>query len=661
MASRLPLPTLPTVDRVRLEHGARRHWRALAAARPSSRREWKLALWQLVFFPYWFWSDLPKPLLPEKDLPLPMGGPAGEHVKSRFRAIARRTWLQRTLTILARTLVLTILVAALWQCVELFGGPEVRFATVPWVGLVLLLPALMLIATSRPSNAQVARMLDRSFALQERMVTSLINIGHDIPAKGTRAGLRYLQVADAANALTAIRNHHAFRIMPPVRELVLAIIFALALASLYFLRGGGGEVPPLQPAIVPEFIPAAQRYVSGPEADLPSSALSDDGLSEQQLQELAEQSNAIRQDLMTLAGALEDHALTRSAAEAIAQGEYAEAVQELRQVAAEADELSQGERDSLATDLGDAAASMSQEGQGLSAAAESAAGGLREGGSAAEEGMLDVADAVEQSVAQLQSNDSVGQSLDQSSEQGGGQASSQQSQATGQPQSLFDDQTTGQENASSENGNQQDSGNPETADQQFSSQAGSGAEAGAGTDQEGSGGAAEQSQSDGSSGGASQASSEDATSGGGAPEGDSAPNSGPGESGAAQEASSGDDASDGTSSDSASDGGTSGSTGNEQLPDPAAPNVSESEVDPSGAGGAAVTPGGVVVLNRSPQGQAVPLQGSGNQSNLGGGGGVASGSGSSAQGNVAAPGPDSNHVPPEYRAIVEAYFSSGNE
>ncbi|MEZ4500918.1 MAG: hypothetical protein R2839_12795, partial [Thermomicrobiales bacterium] len=270
MASRLTPPALPHIDLPNPGRLLRTSAKSLVRSWPRDRGEWRLALWRACFFPWWFWSDLPRPRLPEKNVPLPPGGLAGEYVKSRFASIARRTWLQRVLIILIRTVWLTILIAVVWQAVELAGGPPVQFTMIPMAGALLLVPALILMAFSRPTNAQIARMLDRSFHLQERMVTSLTNLGRELPAPGERATLPYLQVADAANALTAIRSNPAFRVTPPFREIMLVLFWSLVLTSLFFLRGGGGEIPPLQSALVPEFIPAAQRYVTGPQTDLPA-------------------------------------------------------------------------------------------------------------------------------------------------------------------------------------------------------------------------------------------------------------------------------------------------------------------------------------------------------------------------------------------------------
>ncbi|MGD9711441.1 MAG: hypothetical protein AB7V46_05165, partial [Thermomicrobiales bacterium] len=121
---------------------------------------------------------------------------------------------------------------------------------------------------------------------------------------------------------------------------------------------------------------------------------------------------------------------------------------------------------------------------------------------------------------------------------------------------------------------------------------------------------------------------------------------------------------DGAGTDSAGEvgppGASSAGADSEELPDPSDP-----EMGNGGSGSAddegAEESGGTVTLNRMPNGEAVPVQGAGSQSNLGSGAGMTSGGGGSAQGEVGQSGPDSNHVPSEYRSIVESYFSVGDE
>src|SRR5581483_4954131 len=61
-----------------------------------------------------------------------------------------------------------------------------------------------------------------------------------------------------------------------------------------------------------------------------------------------------------------------------------------------------------------------------------------------------------------------------------------------------------------------------------------------------------------------------------------------------------------------------------------------------------------------PSNQNVQTSENGGSSMRGSGAGVTAGSGSAVQGDVGQAGPDSNRVPPDYRSVVERYFTEGN-
>jgi hypothetical protein len=153
----------------------------------GSNLNWPRVLWRAVFLPYWFFSDNAAPEIPTRDARLPEGGLAGAHVRSSLTVITRRLWIQRALTTLARGAWLGLLVAVVWQVVELAGGSAVRFDLLFPISLVLVIPAVALAALSRPSRRQTAIMLDRSFGLQQRVETALANIGRNVPESGERA------------------------------------------------------------------------------------------------------------------------------------------------------------------------------------------------------------------------------------------------------------------------------------------------------------------------------------------------------------------------------------------------------------------------------------------------------------------------------------------
>ncbi len=614
--------------------------------------------------PYWVWSDNPRPELPILQTSLPKGGPAGDHVASSINGISRRIWIQRALNTLARGAWLGVLVAVLWQALELIGGPKLNASMLPIIAVALFVPAILLALLSRPTRHQTALMLDRSFRLQQRIETALSNIGKSIPQPGERPTVEYLQVADAANALSVVKHDSAFRIRPPIREMVLAIICGLAFASLFFLRGGGGDIPPLDTRFVPEFVPAAQRFVSEPmvpEAPLPSSV---DFTSIAEVQQLVESSNSARQDLQTLAGALADHAFTRSVASSINQDDYLNAAQQLRDLSSSASGLSSAERSSLAADLESAASQMTGNNPQLTEAARSAAVGLREGGIPAEQGMENLGDSVEQTAQSIASQSTLDEAMQQAqqAESANAQSSQDAGQSSGgQAQSLFADQSLSSQSAGAESG----------MDQSTSDSAGSAADAQSGLSEEsgsqpgpGDGGQPEGSNiGDSGAFAGAQAPSEDVTGGGGdasyeEPEMDVIPG---GAQGQGDQAESGDGAGRGGSSEQSGSGGEMSQSGSsETLPDPS--EADPENVAPADGEGAGPDedPRQGVTLQRSPDGESLQVPGTSGRSSLGSGAGVSVSTGDGVQGDVGVAGPDRNHVPDAYRPIVESYFSEAD-
>jgi hypothetical protein len=600
-----------------------------------------------------------------QDKPLPPGGLAGNHFASNINRLTHRLWLQRALTVLARTAWLPLLIGALWLGVELAGGPALNWWALVWIEVALLVPAMIFTFLVKPSRRQVARMLDRSFALQERMLTAVDNVGIDVPEPGAVPTVTYLQMADAANVISELRAHPAFRIRPPVREIVIATVLALSMASLFFMRGVSGGIPDLTSDSVPKFVPAAQRLAQAPKPAPEANAAVADAPTKQQVQAMAEKSNQAQQDLKKLADALGDQAVTREAADAIQRGDYAKAADLIRQVADNADQLSQSAREGLANDLDQAASQMSPGDNSLAQASKDAASGLREGGDAAKGGMSDLGDAVDQTASNIVSQQDLADQMSQAQAAESNSASNGESGQSGDPSqgdpSSSDQQggdSSQQQGAESSSSSDQSGANDQSGQNNGNSQ-------GQGNGQNGSGNQ-DQSKAGGSSGQAG-----DPRSGGqGQPEGAPQPGQGsqPGEAGDRP----GSDSAQSSGGDPASGAGA-GTTNNEKSgsnsgkaadgADPSQnPNASDPKVtDASGKGGngqdAQTDPRSAITLSRSPDGENVQTGGTSGSSSNGSGSGSTVSSGSSVQGEVGSAGPDSNHVPTEYRGIVQDYFT----
>ncbi|HEV2108466.1 MAG TPA: hypothetical protein VGR16_09420 [Thermomicrobiales bacterium] len=653
-------------------------------------RDLALVLWQIVWLPYWLGSDVPAPHLPARDARPPAQlGLAGIQVARLIGSMARRIWLQWILTILARAAWLVLLVGCMWLLIELAGGPALESAPLIGTGIILFTLGVVFAAITRPTRWRVARMLDRRFRLHERMTTALVNLGQDVPKEGERARIVYLQVADAANVATILRQHPAFRARLPVREIVLATTFGLIFAALSFARGVGGGIPETDAGLVPAFVPAIERLAAEAEeraAQAPTTP--GDTPSIQEVQERAQRSHEAQRDLQTLGNALDDHAVTRPAAEEIAAGDYDEAAQSLRDLGEQADRLSPASREALANDLESAAGEMSEGSAALSSAASEAAEGLRSGGEAAQSGVSELGDAVEATGEEVipreelagqmeRARTATSSSSDDVSQTNAGQQDGQtsSSETAGEPGS---EQGGEQSEQGSEQG--EPGGSEETSRQPGDPGEGADAEPGEGQAEQREGAAAPgenpgNAEGEGNGQGQSSDSGEASSPGEGGeqagqasnptdgqPADDASSQGASGESGDSQSAQGGSGAGSGDGEPSGSQAEGAGSQENppaEGVPaeqrvneaDPA--DTTSTQVD--GAGDETET----ISLSGS-AGQGIQTGSDSGSASLGNGAGAASGGGSATQGEVGESGPDSNRVPPEYQPVVESYFSDPN-
>ena len=655
------------------------------------RRDPRTALWQTLWFPFWAGSDLPAPALPGAVPALPREtGPAGEQVSMVLGTILRRIRLQWALTIVARSTWLGLLVGCVWSLVAMAGGPGPTAPRLISLSLVFVAAGVVFAALTRPAPERVARMVDRSFGLHERTTTALANLGREVPAGGERARITYLQVADAANILTMVRHHPAFRRQAPVREIVLATACALLFAALSFMRGAGGDLPGSQSGMVPAFVPAAERLAQEREAIVaaatPSSA---EAPTIAEVRERARRSFEAAADLQTLGEALADHAITRQAAEDIAAGDYAGAGRELRALGEQADQLSEETRQALAEDLREAGGEMSEGGRDLAGAAAAAAG-LDEGGESARSGVESLGDAVEATGQDVIPAGELDEQMAGAQAGEPGADAAQAGAAAGEPGSTgaptdpgAAGQQPGEEGAQGEPG-----GAPSGEDQ--TGQPGAGADAAAGEGQAGepgageppSGGQGQPGEAGGSQPGSGEGAGDPQQPGQGEGQASSDGEGAPGEAGqpgqpgeAGQPGESGQsgqggqpagEGGDGQAAASGAGAGTgegdqgSGQPGDSGQGEPGGEPGEQQVTEAGQATGERTTAPGdteTTVSLSGTGGQGVQTGGSSGSASLGSGSGTASGGGNATQGEVGEAGPDSNRVPPAYRDVVEDYFS----
>lgn len=621
-------------------------------------------LWRVFWAPFWLWSDSPKPALPAwaSRVPNHLGaassrdlGLAGQAVVTGIDRVRRRLWVTLAAAAVCRGIWLALAFAAVLMLLDVLGGPTFDPRPAAVGGVILLLAGLVLAASSKPSRPITARMLDRTFGLQERLSTALDDLGLGVPVPGERAPVVYLQMADAANAIAALRNDSRLRPAIPVREVVLVVLCALVLATLAFLRGLGGGLPELATARVPPFTPAIERPVD-PEpsaADLEAAA---SPTTVQEVLESADRSAQTRQDLQALAAALADQAVTRPAAEELARGDYDAAGEQIREAAAQAGELSPGAREGLAEDLGRASEKMQPETNGLREATDDAASGLRQGGEPARTEMGNLADAVERAGEQVIPQDELASQM-RSARQTQGQQGGDSSQSSAPTQSGDPGDSSAQSNSGSDPGRGTDA-NASSGPQGDAARNESGAQPGENGGESGDGQASEGGRANnpgnadqpgpGEGGAAGDRSQPGANASGVASQGDSASaqrgaGAGTGESG------------DPTGEQGAASGGNLDVGTGEDPADPDVSTAGAAEADPTALEGANPN----VALPSSSGEQGVQTSSNGGSAMPGSGSGVTAGAGIAVQGEVGDAGPDSNRVPAEDRDTVERYFSNG--
>lgn len=656
----------------------------LLAWRPDDPR---LLCWRIFWFPFWVGGDVPAPWLPEHERQMKAGSPAALGAARAIDSIGRRIWINWIIACFARGLWLPFAIGSVIGIVDLLRGNHFAPEHLIWVWAITVPLGLILGSLLRPRRRRVAWMLDHTFNLHDRMTTAVEALETEAPAPGSRASMAYLQLADTANAAIGLRGDPRFRLHPPAREISLAILFGLLLAALLFLRGVGGHIPDVSDTAVPAFVPAADRQTAA-EAPPQSPGDTERPPTVQEVQQKADQSQATKEDLNAIAEALDQNAITQPAAEAIRNGDYTAAAQEIRDASANAADLSPEARAALADALDQAAATAQDSSPSLANAASQAADGLREGGDAAKSGMRDLGDAVDLASDAVIPQEQLAQEMTQaqqaaqnqpqgaeaapnqqaSSGQGSSSQQSSQSAQQGQQSQQAASESSSSSGADANPGlsaNQQDQqqSSSQSAQNPDSSASGSqpdGSQPGDQNPGAGQPGASDQPGESKSSnpGDSSQASASDSSASDSSqsqPGGESSTNGKPGGSGVG-------DSSQTPPAEGDSKESTGGPNAKENTPqETPAPTAVSQATAPTGPGTEpTVVPTQSVGLNtENSDGPQVSLGGNNGSSSIGNASGVTEAQGSATQEAVPTAGPDSNRVPEEYRSVVENYFNRG--
>lgn len=646
-----PYPSLRLPNRVGF-----RSWRHVSLGHLA----W-LALWA----PWWVGNDMPPPGSPRRTQPLMIdvpAGSAGAWLLDQLDDLRFRFGLTWALALLLRGAWLGGVAGIFWVLLAQAGAlpsPTV-YQLLPLVlgGAALGLALRMF---HRPTYRHVAQMLDATFALRSRITTAVTGLRFDDSRTG---GMHELQLADAANALGRSRSRISREQWLPVREIFLVCIVAVVLLFLLIAQPPEGQVAPVSATGIPGFVPISKRLAEAEQQQVQPPEIPD-AATLQEVEDISRDSNQAREDLDAIGEALDGSSVTSSASDAIAEGDYAEANQELSDSAVEVMRLPEADRQQLADDLDDASERVSEENQELSEAAQDAAGDVRSG---EDTGALnELGERIQETGESVISQDGSESQLPGSSSESssGSEASSdggEQSGAPSEPQAGQGDSSSGapqpgdpgsgmEASGGVDPGSEGDGpGEGEGSQGQGGENPGQGADAPAGTSDEiGGEGQGSPDSDDGQAPGAAGDASQPGESGeddGGA--------QGSGAGGGSRE----------TDEQSESDTGSGSDLDNEDQ----APEAGEGEAGdppPGGDGG----DGDSATTNVPDTDASITLQGSSDDrvrsgsdigsSSVGSGGGVGAASGDSAGGTSGSAGPDPNAVPETWRQLVEDYFRDG--
>jgi hypothetical protein len=284
-----------------------------------------------------------------------------------------------------------------------------------------------LLLMRRPLRPEVvAQRLDRRFHLDEQLSTAL-----EISASGATEGVASRLIEQSQRTMTRVRRYINTNQRLPWSELIAVLSLALLSLGLLVLTGIRNlDVRLTTTALPPLISPANPENEFPPEPFTPppgDQATPGD-------QEQPAPSSVDQAAIAALAEALRDQSITRPAADALEQGDTAGAAQSLRELADQAERISETARNDLATSLREAAQQIETTSPDLADQLHNNAEGLRMNDQASAQALEGLANAVEQlgqgqGQQGQQDQDQQGQGAGQSNEQGQGQGEGQGSGA----------------------------------------------------------------------------------------------------------------------------------------------------------------------------------------------------------------------------------------
>ncbi|NTU81540.1 MAG: DUF4175 domain-containing protein [Chloroflexales bacterium] len=336
--------------------------------------------------------------------------------------LASDRWARRGVRLLLRVSVLALSLVCVAVGLHLLLGWPLRWTWIASAALGCIAVGAVLVLRPRMPAVEVARRLDRRFALGEQLTTAL-----EVGPQAEGVGI-YLH-EQSRRTLAQIRRQVSARQRFPWPDLALVLALLLLLAGLLVLTGIGSALPPLTAEPLPPLAGATDPARRFPEESFQPPSGSQPGPGQGQT---LVPGSADAAAVAALADALRDQSVTRPAAEALDQGDLGGAAQGLRELADQARGLSDQARAELAQSLREAADQIAQTNPGLADQVRASAEGIGPAGDAPAQALEDLADAVEQLGQGQQPGQGQGQQPGQGQGQGQDQGQAQGAGGAGQ-------------------------------------------------------------------------------------------------------------------------------------------------------------------------------------------------------------------------------------
>ena len=407
-------------------------------------------LWRVLWFPFWFGTDLRSPALPRRGMAdnrltvLRRGLEATRFVQWMLE-IQDRIWRQRLLLIALRAFWLSALVAILVCLGAIAKGTQPITAAIAVPAGIIAAFAFVYAWLQRPTRMGIARFLDQGYALDATLATSLELAQGDMDSHLAPHLLNH-----AARTAYRIGRTKRLRLHRLVQEQVMSLGLAIVTLGVVLLLLVSNTLNRHAFVPVPKLPDVKQQQQqNGADANGNPTPLTDQQLTPEQLQQLAVQSAQSQQDLQRLADSLNDNSTTKQAAQDIQNGNYSAAAQDLQQVASNLNQTSPDAQQNIASDLQQAANQNTPSSQPLTDAEKNAAQALQQGnGNDASQSVRNLANQVQQTGGQVKSQQDLSAAIQDAQQRANGDQQGQQGQPGPQGQQGQQDANGKPQNAS---------------------------------------------------------------------------------------------------------------------------------------------------------------------------------------------------------------------